>query len=459
MTPQAGHRADTIVAVSSPAGRSPRGLLRFSGADTRSVLGHLLEDTSGLSAHRQQAVQLGQPPMPALLTLFDAPRSYTGEDTAELQVPGNPALLDRLLHAAEDAGARLAEPGEFTLRAFLAGKLDLTQAEGIAATINATSEGQLRAAQHLTEGELGGLARELVDDLGTRLALVEAGIDFTDQEDVVPIGPCELDEHLTRIESRLNHLLSNSRSWGEVQALPWVVLMGAPSAGKSTLFNALLGHTRAVIDAIPGTTRDVLCEPMTLSADNGTLSELMLVDIAGIDQPDESDPLDSLAQTAAQDALRRADLVLHIIDASQPSKAAIELDTKAQALTVYTKADLHPSSSTNLQSAIPVSAVTGQNIDTLRTAIADRLGDLPVSVSADMLALQPRHESTLRAALDQVGQARRQLSSQLTKHAIDDVELIAGHLREALDDLAALGGQLTPDDVIGKVFATFCVGK
>lgn len=459
MTSAARHNADAIVAVSSPPGRSPRGLIRFSGQGTRRILdGLLIDKVPGLPTRQLVTVNLTAPAMPALLSLFDGPHSYTGEDTAELQVPGNAALLDRLLHRALDAGARLAEPGEFTFRAFLAGKLDLTEAEGIAATINATSEGQLKAAKHLCDGELGGLARALVDDLGTRLALVEAGIDFTDQEDVVPIGPGELDEHLARIATRLTDLLNNSRSWGEVQALPWVVMMGAPSAGKSTLFNALLNRTRAVIDPLPGTTRDVLCEPMTLTAKNGTPSELMLVDIAGLETSTD-DPLERETQSAAHDAIQRADLILHLIDPTQDQTASPLCHISAPILTVYTKSDLIQTHAPPTGDALCLSAATGDNLDALRDAISDRLGDLPVSVSADMLALQPRHESTLRAALDQLNQARDHLAPQRSARAIDDVELIAGHLREALNDLAALGGQLSPDDVIGKVFATFCVGK
>jgi tRNA modification GTPase len=460
MTPP-GHSLDTIVAVSSPPGRSPRGLIRFSGPDTRRIIAALIDDTvNDLPPRRVTTVRLTIPPMPALLSLSNAPHSYTGQDTAELQVPGNPALLDRLLHLAIHTGARLAEPGEFTFRAFLAGKLDLTQAEGVAATINATSEGQLNAAKHLTDGELGTLARNLVDDLGTRLALVEAGIDFTDQEDVVPITPADLHTHLNRIQTQLTNLLANSRSWGEVQALPRVVLMGAPSAGKSTLFNALLGQQRAVIHPIPGTTRDALCEPMTLTAHNGTLSELLLVDIAGLTPTSTNPvtPLEQKAQAAAQNAIDRADLILYIIDPTQPQNDPPP-HTNTPTLTIHTKSDLPQPSTTNHQSPIQVSALTGQNLDTLKNSIANLLGDLPVSISAHMLALQPRHEHAIRSALTELTHARQRLSTQLTHRSLDDVELIADHLRLALNGLAALGGQLTPDDVIGKVFATFCVGK
>lgn len=462
MNPHTHQTRDTIIAVSSPPGRSHRGLVRLSGGDTQSILDQILDQASRATPPRRLTpVRLKRPTMPALLTRFDAPNSYTGQDAAELQVPGNPALLDRLLHAAIDAGARLAEPGEFTFRAYLAGKLDLTQAEGIAATINATSEGQLKAAQHLCDGELGAFARSLVDDLGTRLALVEAGIDFTDQEDVVPIGPGELDKHLTNTEARLNDLLNNSRSWGEVEALPWVVLVGPPSAGKSTLFNALLGRERAVIDPMPGTTRDVLCEPMKLTDPKGADRELMLVDIAGLDDVtgELNTPLNAQAQAAARAAIERADLIIRVTDITNATTAIPDTATGKPTLTIYTKADLTHSSSTTSKDALHVSALTGQYLHTLRDIIADRLGDLPVSISADMLALQPRHEQALRNARSQIRHARELLSPQLNAHALDDVELIAGHLREALNALAGLGGQLTPDDVIGRVFATFCVGK
>ncbi len=178
-------------------------------------------------------VRLKHPPLPALLAIYQAPASYTGEYVAELQVPGHPALLERLLQQAVHAGARLAEPGEFTFRGFTAGKFDLTQAEGIAATISAVSDSQLEAAALLRNGRLGTWAHDLVDALGSALALVEAGIDFVDQEDVVPITPGDLNDRLRTIADRLDELVRHSRSWGALEALPRVVLVGPPSAGKS----------------------------------------------------------------------------------------------------------------------------------------------------------------------------------------------------------------------------------
>ena len=283
---------DTIAAVSSPPGRSARGLIRISGPGVSAVLEHLLEDAIAeprkLTPVRLKPPHL--PPIPALLLRFTAPASYTGDDLAELQLPGNAALLDRVLHEVLEVGrasrpspstadgpdgpptspnqgaklARLAEPGEFTFRAYTAGKLDLTRAEGVGATISAVSDSQLAAAGLLRRGELGATAESLVDQIGGLLALVEAGIDFTDQEDVNPIAPGRLDEKLADAEHQLERILANSRSWGAIEALPRAVLVGPPSVGKSTLFNALLGRERAVIDAAPGTTRDVLAEPLRL---------------------------------------------------------------------------------------------------------------------------------------------------------------------------------------------------
>ena len=447
---------DTIVAVSSPPGRSRRGLVRLSGDATRDVLKHLTGDVA-LEPRRITPVQINRT-LPALATFFDVPRTYTGQDMAELQVPGNPALMDRLIHQAMSAGARLAEPGEFTFRAFVAGKIDLTQAEGVAATIAATSDGQLQAAAHLRDGELGRFAHELVDALANQLALVEAGIDFTDQEDVVPIEPAQLNTNLDAIAKQLDDLLRHSRSWSSLEGLPRVVLVGPPSAGKSTLFNALLRRTRAVISPSPGTTRDVLAEPLTLIGRAGQPVEVMLIDVAGLDEPRNA--LDDQIQSAARRAIDEADLVLSVDDGSGISDLKFEISDLRSQISVRTKTDLLPTPpAPQSPDIIPVSAVTGFGLDSLRSAIARHIGDRAVSVAAEMLALQPRHENALRSAASHIENARLRLQPQLDRHGIDHVELVADAMRSALDELTCLGGQMTPDDVIGRVFATFCVGK
>ena len=446
----------TIAAVSSPPGRSARGLLRLSGPAAFAALDAVLTKPFTAPPHHLVAVQLADPPLPALAVRTQGPRSYTGEDSAELQLPGHPALLERVLaQLTAQPGVRLAEPGEFTFRAYLNGKLDLTAAEGVAATITAVSDGQLAAANHLARGELARFARTQVDTLGRLLALTEAGIDFVDQEDVVPIAPSDLAAGIAQASDHLAALRARSRSWGAVEALPRVVLAGPPSAGKSTLFNALLGRDRAVVDAAAGTTRDVLEEPLRLAGPEAADdTEVMLVDLAGLGHRDHAiDALDAAAQDAARAQLTRADLLIALDDTVHRTDAA--------RLRVHAKCDAQPGSRDGPQpgpdGALCVSAHTGQGLDTLRAAIAQRLADRAVSVAADTLALQPRHTAALGEAQEALTAAAAHVDP--AAHSLGEIELVAGALRHALDALAGLGGELTPDDVIGRVFATFCVGK
>lgn len=459
---------DTIIAVSSPPGRAPRGLIRMSGPGVSAVLDHLLTDPS-CQPRQLTPVRLREPDLPALLLRFESPASYTGDDSAELQLPGNAALLDRILHRAidtPDVNTRLAEPGEFTFRAYTAGKLDLTQAEGVGATISAVSDSQLAAATLLRQGKLGQTAETLVDQLGNLLALVEAGIDFTDQDDVTPIAPGKLAKQVDTLHQQLTDLLSRSRSWGAIEALPRVVLVGPPSAGKSTLFNALLGKERATIDPSPGTTRDALAEPIQLTDPNGRIVEVMLVDLAGLDDDLSEHALapDRDAQRVAQEAIQQADLLLRVSD---DEKQWTDLIVSSPVINVLTKIDLPTSlhrkvgvqSTENANPHLAVSAQTGTGLNALRAAIVTGLADKAVSLQADLLALQPRHEQAITTAAQALHDTHALLAPSIASAHLPDIELLANCMRDALDALASLGGQLTPDEVIGRVFATFCVGK
>lgn len=481
-------RNDLIVAVASAPGRALRGIIRLSGdaafdllrdhvhvkavsietgsdQASRASEGETEEDPDrqrqdhwepSLSRALFARLTLSNLNLPCIAVLNRAPRSYTGENSAELQLPGNPILLQRVIDAMLDAAsargtaARRAQPGEFTARAYLNGKLTLTQAEGVAAAITAQSDAELRAAKMLLSGTLGELAHQLADELAAALALVEAGIDFTDQEDVVPIAPAALLERLQRLHQQIDDQLRRAVGIESLQAIPWVVLAGRPNAGKSTLFNALLGRQRAVVSDLAGTTRDVLAEPLTIATPHGP-AEVMLIDLAGCD--DDPASMNQLMQAAAREALQRAELVIDC----QPTAEPLAASRWHHALTVVTKCDL-PSARPRSK-ALSVSAVTGDGLDDLRNAIAERLADRAVSVAADALALRPRHEAALRSAQDHLNAAITLLRPVRHQRSLNQPELLAASLRAALNDLGELAGDITPDDVLGRVFATFCIGK
>lgn len=463
---------DTIVAISSPPGHSPRGLIRLSGPNATAVLASLTNINStaqhGTPTHAHLSPrQITFGPQPHHLPVLDAvlygPKSYTGQDTVEIQAPGNPAVLHRLLRRAVDAGARLAEPGEFSYRAYLSGKMDLTQAEGVAATIAASSESQLKAARALMRGELKNLIVALVDELTGVLALIEAGIDFTDQEDVVPIAQDALQQRLTKITNRLDHARRRGAARPLSDSLPRVVLAGPPNVGKSTLFNALLNQPRAVTSPTAGTTRDVLEEPLTLTSAEGQRIELLLIDIAGIDNPERV--LDRQAQDAAEQATAAADLVLTLSESltqHSHAPAAYRPPEDIPTLRVRTKSDLMPTDRGTTQPqtdpGLTVCAQSGQGMNKLQEAIAQALLETTRRSTTDHM-LHSRHEAALSSCLQHL-QATMKLSSvEHPEHDLDHSELIAAELRLALDHLGGLTGTVTPDDVIGRIFQTFCIGK
>jgi tRNA modification GTPase len=434
---------DIIAAVASPPGWSARGVIRLSGPGTWALLGGVMEPAPARAGSSAARLRLDGHDLPVLLLTYAAGRSYTGEESAEVLLPGNPLLLDRVLRLlAALSGVRLAGPGEFSARAYLGGRLTLDEAEGVAATIAAQNDGELACAHDLLAGRTGQTYRAWADEVTTLLALVEAGIDFSDQEDVSAIGH----EDLGR---RIGHLLpelaafTGARAGKEcVRTWPRVVLAGAPSAGKSTLFNALLGRRRAVVAEEPGTTRDILAEALDLSDDLPGAGVVNLGDEAGLERllPLSAPPS---AQEAALDAIAGADLVVHC----DPSGRFDPLPHARNVLRVRTKAD-RPSASG--AAGLPVCALDGWNVGELRRRIADRA---VAHRAPGLAALLPRHRHAVAGAAQFLGEAASQV-----RHGAG-AEVIAGELRGALDALGALVGRIDADEVLGRVFAAFCVGK
>jgi tRNA modification GTPase len=444
----------TILACATPPGRAARGIVRISGPDAFDLVARLAELPSIERGVHRLRLQLEAGECACLVLLAPSPHSFTGEDTVEIQCPGNHLLLDRvietLLRRASVRGidARRAEPGEYSARAYLNRRLDLVQAEGVAATIAARSDAELRAAGMLREGKLGDHARTVADAIAGALALVEAGIDFTDEEDIVAITSRDLRDRLVAVRDQIDELLRRSVGFEQLEDIPWVVLAGAPNAGKSTLFNALLGRDRAVVSALAGTTRDVLVEPLSIDTAHGP-AEVMLVDVAG--REDAATTLQRDMQGSAATAARRAALILICVPAGE-----VRPDVREREIVVTTKTDLatHPPSF-----GVCVSASTGQGLDTLRDLIAARLAREAVSLDSDLMVLRQRHESALRAAYEALAEALLIVGPHVDARHLADSELIATALRAALDETAGLAGDVTPDDVLGRIFSTFCIGK
>lgn len=456
---------DTITALASGSGRSARALIRLSGPGVPMVLARwFVEPPASPGAHRARlrlhVEQDGETDVPCLLLVFGAPRSYTGEHAAEIILPGHPSLIQRVLDQfLSEPHVRSAEPGEFTARAFLNDKMPLEQAEGVQAAIAARSASELHAAKLLLSGDAGRAYRELAEEVARLLALVEAGIDFTDQEDVVPIDVRDLGHGLRNCVFGLECFLGPATDEA-VQSEPRVVLAGPPNAGKSTLFNALLSKARAVVSGTPGTTRDAIEDSLdsTRLGAGPDCPDLRLVDLAGLDEALAlRSSIDAEAQAKARAQIDRADVIL-FCDPSGRFEPSMLPSTGARVIRVRTKADLPRAAGTEgSEAAVAVCALDGWNLDALRRAIVDAALAETAS-SAGTLAVVPRQRRALRAAREAFRRAL-DASGQCRGPVVQSPEVVAGEMRIALDALGEIVGKVTPDDVLGRVFALFCVGK
>jgi tRNA modification GTPase len=371
---------------------------------------------------------------PVLALRFPNGHSYTGEESAELHLPGNVLMAQMTLEALYKAGARPAEPGEFTARAFFNGRLDLAEAEGVAATIAANNQRELDAARRLQAGELTRRLRPMADQLTQMLALVEAGIDFS-EEDVQFLTRDDLVRRTGEVVGALRKILAESRRLEVIAHEPTVVLCGRPNAGKSTLLNTICGRHRAVVSPVAGTTRDLLRAEAEL--EHGIVH---LIDTAGLEAEvagsGEAGSIARQMRQAAQRAVEEAD-VLVLVHAAEDRLPALELH-RTPDLVVRSKVDLADGEG--------VSCVTGQGIEPLR----QRLDELAFARGGgERLVLNDRHRRQIEVAIGELGEI---------ENAAPD-ELAAEHLRGALNALGEITGMVCPDDVLGRVFATFCIGK
>jgi tRNA modification GTPase len=438
--PAAMTPSDTIAAISSSVGPAARMIVRLSGPAAIDLAGRLVPGLQVAAASAQRrTMSIRGMNLPAWCYVFIAPHSYTGQDLVELHIPGSPLLARTVLDDLFRLGARSAEPGEFTARAYYSGRIDLTQAEGVAATISAMNQAELSAARRLASGELAQHLRPSMDLLAETLALIEVAIDFSD-EDVTFLSARQVAERIGRIEAELGELIAGSARFERLSHEPRIVLCGRPNAGKSTLLNALAGYERAIVSPIAGTTRDVIWADVRLRR-----GIVRVIDAAGIDESSPGGSLEQAMHKRAVTAIEQADVVVALRELAD-DRPLPDLG-RVPDLVVRTKLDL----ALDLHGGdeIAVSALTGAGLDRLIEAL-DQLA-FGQAGGEPSLALNARHVAA-------IGEARAALA-RAAGDASHSAELLAFELRQALDALGRIGGEVSPDDVLGLVFSRFCIGK
>jgi len=446
---------DTIAAISTPLGRGGIGIVRVSGPDARAIVERVLRFPDELPAWMPWSAMLaslvdadGHVVDQVVTTYFASPRSYTAEDVVEIACHGAPVVLRHALERLCQAGARLAEPGEFTLRAYINGRIDLPQAEAIRDLIDATTLYQARIAAQQAEGSVSRRLKPMKEQLLELIALLEAGIDFA--EDDISVAPAE--EILRRLEplEAAVAALAASFAYGKLVHEGFTLaIVGRPNVGKSSLFNRLLEQDRAIVTAIPGTTRDVVSETASLRG-----IPVKLLDTAGIRLG--QDTVESLGIERSYQAMADADLTLVVVDASQDltpeDETLIRRARKdGKTLVAANKSDLVRQ--VELPDALPVSARTGAGIEELRQAIVNIVVPEGRLEQDGGFITSLRHEQLLRESGEALSQARTATSLGIPH------EMLLLDLYAALRPIDAITGATTADDILNRIFSTFCIGK
>ncbi|MBC7803375.1 MAG: tRNA uridine-5-carboxymethylaminomethyl(34) synthesis GTPase MnmE [Candidatus Parcubacteria bacterium] len=435
--------ADTIAAVATPAGRGGIGIVRVSGpkvaAIANSVIGKLPDARTAVVGPFRDA--RGELVDEGIALYFKAPHSYTGDDVLELQGHGGHVVTHSVLAVVLDAGARLAEPGEFTRRAFLNGRLDLAQAEAVADLIDASTREAARSALRSLDGEFSAAIGELVARLTELRALTEAMLDFP-AEEVDALHQSDARRRLEWLQAALEGVIAKSRQGSLLRSGIQVVLVGRPNVGKSSLMNRLTGVERAIVTPVPGTTRDALREPIQIDG-----VPVVVVDTAGLRA--SQDEVEQLGMQRTRQEMERADVLLVVLEAGKCEAPEGELPSSGTRINVINKIDLVADAPKGSRGGeIHVSAKTGAGMDALRAAILEAAGWTTRGES--VFLARERH---LRA----LDSARAHLCS--ASEQADRWEFFAEELRLAQDALAAITGRLSADDLLGEIFSRFCIGK
>jgi tRNA modification GTPase len=449
---------DTIVAVSSSPGHSPRGIVRLSGPDALIVADGLFRPEGKkrmkqlpVATITRGVIDLNRGmSLPCLASVFHSPASYTGQDMIEFHMVGSPAVLEMLVEHLIRSGARLAEAGEFTARRFLSGAIDLSQAEAISAVIQADTVGRLRAARRAMSGTLALEVNRIQEQLVGLLALVEADIDFA-EEPIDFIAPQRLRADVVTIVNQLRDWLTDESKRRRSDPRPHILLLGRANAGKSTLMNRLAGTERVIASPKAGTTRDIISAQISLPT-----RPALLLDAAGLTDDDEE--LSRLAVRRALAAVESVDLILYVVDLSECVSTPPSLPAKDSPPSIFVgnKSDIAEASRDQCPDDwIKISALTGDGIPELLNVIQQAL-QMSIAEPAVSL-LNARQRIAVEAAVESLDRLIR--IADETRETIDAADLLAFELRDAVNQLAQITGEVTTEDLLRRVFSEFCIGK
>jgi tRNA modification GTPase len=451
---------DTIAAIATPPGQGAIAVLRVSGPEAIAVADRVFKAKRKPSEIESRVQSLGAicdddtQLDSVLLTVFRKPSSFTGEDVVEIACHGGVLVTRRILELLLRNGASLADPGEFTRRAFLNGKLDLTQAEAIMDLIGASSDRALRAATEQLEGTLGSQIRAMQSEMLGLLAHIEAYIDFP-EEDISPDTGSALLQRLEAILKTMESLLASASQGRLIREGVRTVISGPPNAGKSSLLNRLLGFERAIVSATPGTTRDTLEESVILRG-----WSLRLVDTAGLRE--SLDPIELEGINRAMKQRAEADLILHVRDGALPAQTISGTGCKdekagSEEILILNKSDIEEHPSWADSQAIRISCLSGRGVRELEEAIDTKLtaafGAGLESESSGFVVINARHQDCLRRGVEQTQAAQSGLKESISP------EFVAEELRGALHAVGEIVGQTDTEDLLGQIFSTFCIGK
>ena len=450
---------DTIAALATPHGESAIALVRVSGGECRRLAGEICGGAPlpRVARHADYRDRAGALVDDVLATFYAGPASYTGEDSLEIACHGNPYIAQRVVEDLFARGCRAAEPGEFTKRAFLNGRIDLSQAEAVMDLIHARGERALEAANRQLRGALGRQIEAAIERLVSVVAQVEAYIDFP-EEDLPAENRARLRGEVAALRADLGRLLATAHYGALLRDGVRTVIVGEPNAGKSSLLNRLVGWDRALVSPEPGTTRDYLEEPRVLGA-----HKIRFVDTAGLN-PSPA-PLERRGIERTLERAAEADLFLVVLDATRPCPAlpaevASRL-TAANTVLVWNKTDLAAPAAGALPEAwrefgqVGVSALTGAGIGGLEEKITELIDRERLRIGDDLIAINARHA----AALSEATQCLAFAEAKLSDAGVAPDELMASDLRGAMDALGRIGGRVDHERVLDKLFSSFCIGK